>query len=138
MRFFFYGTLMDADLTARVLGRRLAPGALRPARLCGWRRAAAHAAAYPILLRCRGGDTAGRVLDRVSPAEGARLACYEGPGYRVRRGVAVLAGRRVGVRLFVPLPGAYRVAAGGWSLARWRRRAKPAALAALTAPELAK
>ena len=40
MRFFFYGTLLDHDVTALVLGRRLPPAAFVPASLLGPRAAA--------------------------------------------------------------------------------------------------
>jgi hypothetical protein len=35
--FFFYGTLMDRDLLSKVVGRRVWPRALKPARLPGYR-----------------------------------------------------------------------------------------------------
>jgi hypothetical protein len=116
-----------------VLGRKLPRQALRRARLYGRRRAAARGVDFPIVLRCRGGAAQGCVLARVTRAEHDRLADYEGAGYDIGRGVAVLAGRRTAVRFFAPRPGAYKVGPGGWSLARWRRRGKPAALAAAAA-----
>jgi hypothetical protein len=102
VRLFFYGTLMDADLAEFVLGRRLPPRVLRPALLCGWRRVAARAVAYPVLLRCRGSNVPGCILDRVSPAERRRLTAYEGTGYVLRRGLARRDGRPVGVQFFAP------------------------------------
>ena len=38
MRFFFYGTLLDSDVAALVLGRRLPPAAFMPASLLGHAR----------------------------------------------------------------------------------------------------
>ena len=60
MRFFFYGTLLDPDVTALVLGRRLPPAAFVPASLPGHARRRAKGVSYPILVRDPRGAGAGR------------------------------------------------------------------------------
>jgi Gamma-glutamyl cyclotransferase, AIG2-like len=51
MRFFFYGTLLDRDVMALVLGRRLPPAAYAAAVLRGHARRRAKGASYPTLMR---------------------------------------------------------------------------------------
>jgi hypothetical protein len=46
LRFFFYGTLIDADVRRLVLGR-LAPDEVEPATLSGWRRVKLAGVTYP-------------------------------------------------------------------------------------------
>ena len=80
---FLYGTLLDAGLLARLVGRAVLPA---PAWLAGWRRVYLRRARYPTLARARG-RIVGAVV-RVGPAARARLAKYEGARYRLR-GVTV-------------------------------------------------
>ena len=49
MRFFFYGTLLDRDVTALVLGRRLPPQAFVPATLPGHSRWRVQGGSYPVV-----------------------------------------------------------------------------------------
>ena len=84
MRFFFYGTLLDRDVTALVLGRRLPPAAFVPAMpagpcaAAGEGRAAIRSSCAIRAARCRARSSAG-----LSARDVARLAAYEGPGYRI-------------------------------------------------------
>jgi gamma-glutamyl AIG2-like cyclotransferase len=119
--FFFYGTLMDRDLLAEVLRRRIPPHALLPARLPGYRRVAMRGAAYPVVLPQRGASVRGVILARVTPIERARLCAYEGDGYELVPAMAELPRkRRARVLLFKPKPGAFTPTTKPWSLARWR------------------
>lgn len=92
MRFFFYGTLRDRDLLSLVLGRPVARDALKSATLRDWRRHPARGKTYPILVRERGAETDGDLLDGVSAGEQRRLALYEGEGYRLTRVFVTTAG----------------------------------------------
>src|SRR3979409_2603900 len=83
MRFFFYGTLLDYDVIALVLGRRLPPAAFVPASLPGHARRRAKSATYPIVVRDPRGAVPGVVVGGLSARDVALLADYEGPGYRV-------------------------------------------------------
>ena len=83
MRFFFYGTLLDRDVTALVLGRRLPASAFTPAALPGHARRRVRGASYPIAVRDPKSEVAGAVVGGLSARDVARLAAYEGPRYRI-------------------------------------------------------
>jgi len=91
MDLFFYGTLMDLDVLARVLGRPVAPGILQVATLSGWRRVRAAGEAYPILLADPAGMVEGRLASGLSAEDVARLDRYEGDSYE-RVEISVSAG----------------------------------------------
>src|ERR1700742_1331653 len=85
MRFFFYGTLMDADLLSAVIGRRVRPSALKPALLRGFRRLAPNAFPYPIVIPNKSGSVKGVIIDGITPNEQKRLIAYEDDGYEMLR-----------------------------------------------------
>lgn len=130
MRFFFYGTLRDRDLLSLVLGRPVARDALKPAVLRGWRRRPARGKSYPILVRERGAESEGDVLDGVSAGERRRLTIYEGEGYSLIRVFAHIGGgdTPLGVMLFAPSSRAPPAIDGDWSLDEWRLHHKARAM----------
>ena len=72
MRFFFYGTLLDHDVTALVLGRRLPPAAFLPARLPGHARRRARAPPIRSSVRDPRGVVPGVIVRRAErPRRGA-------------------------------------------------------------------
>jgi hypothetical protein len=83
MRFFFYGSLIDRDVMALVLGRRLPPQAFKPATVAGYARRRAAGASYPVLIRDPKGKVAGVVVRGFSRRDVAQLSAYEGKGYRI-------------------------------------------------------
>src|SRR5260370_42100464 len=83
MRFFFYGTLLDCDVMALVLRRRLPPAAFVPASLPGHARQRAKGATYPIVVPDPRGTVPGGIVSGLSTRDVACLADYEGPGDRV-------------------------------------------------------
>jgi gamma-glutamyl AIG2-like cyclotransferase len=102
MRFFFYGTLMDADVRRAVLRDR-APQAAEPAALPGWRCVPAAGRAFPMIRADRAARVDGilvRGLDRVARA---RLSRYEDRDYRIIKTIVVASGRAVAAHLFVPV-----------------------------------
>jgi hypothetical protein len=103
MRFFFYGSLLEAATRARVLGplaRGLSP---EPARLDGWRRWRPRGFAWPVIRRCAASSVAGVLTSPLGTAARGRLAAYEGRHYRTRRvHVRRGDGRRVAALAFVP------------------------------------
>ncbi len=133
MRFFFYGTLMDRDVAARVLTRPVMREALKPAILRGWRRTGVRGACYPVVLRDKASHVDGVTLDGVSKAETERLTAYEGPRYSLIQAFADLPsqGPRA-VFLFVPRPGTFRPTDEDWSLAVWQEKHKQKFLALLS------
>ena len=66
MRFFFYGTLLDRDVTALVLGRRLPPAAFVPAILPGYSRWRVQGGSYPISVPDHKGQVSGAVVGGLS------------------------------------------------------------------------
>jgi gamma-glutamylcyclotransferase (GGCT)/AIG2-like uncharacterized protein YtfP len=130
MRFFFYGTLMDADIRRAVLADR-APESTEPATLAGYRRVAAANGAYPILVKASAYEVDGVVVRGLDKVAQARLNRYEGPEYELRDvDVATREKRALRVLVYVPSrDNAPRVSPGPWKLDMWQRRFKRELLA---------
>lgn len=126
MRFFFYGTLLDRDVMALVIGRRLSPAAYRPAWLAGHVRRRVKGASYPIVLRDPRAEVAGMVVGGLSGRDVARLAAYEGPGYRIAPLKVRLGGRLTTVAVFEPVQHRFQPTDGDWILTAWQWRYKRA------------
>lgn len=124
MRFFFYGTLLDPDVTAIVLGRRLPPSVFVPAELDGFVRRRAAGKGYPILVERRGGTVSGCVVGGLTAADAARLSAYEGPNYRVSSLPVRLQKRRERVSVFTPNGPGLAPSDDEWDLALWQSRQK--------------
>jgi hypothetical protein len=131
MRFFFYGTLLDRDVTALVLGRRLPPAAFAPAVLPGHARRRIKGGSYPIAVRDARSEVAGAVVSGLSARDVARLAAYEGPRYRIAPLKVRIAGVLSIVAVFAPLEERFQPTGGSWELTPWQRRHKRAFLARL-------
>ena len=69
MRFFFYGTLLDYDVMALVIGRRLPPSAYLAASLPGHARRRAKGSSYPVAIRDPRSEVPG-ALSKLSVAAG--------------------------------------------------------------------
>ena len=78
MRCFFYGTLMDANVAAVVLGRRRAAPVWRPAVLWGYVRRGVVGATYPALAPRRGHAVHGIFAAGLSAGDLSRLRYFEG------------------------------------------------------------
>lgn len=124
MRFFFYGTLLDYDVAALVLGRRLPPMAFTAASLPGHARRRAKGVSYPIIVQDPGGKVLGAVVSGLSPSDVARLAEFEGPGYRIAPIKVSIAGSLTTVSVFEPVEHRLQPTVGSWNLADWQRRDK--------------
>jgi hypothetical protein len=124
MRFFFYGTLLDYDVTALVLGRRLPPAAFVPASLPGHARRRAKGVSYPVLVRDPRGQVPGAIVSGLSARDVARLAAYEGPRYRIAPLKVKVDGALTTVSVFEPLEDRFQPVGGAWDLALWQRRDK--------------
>lgn len=131
MRFFFYGTLIDADVRRAVLGRR-APAAVEPATLAGWRRVRLPKVTYPAIVPDRRSAVEGVLARGLDGQAQDRLVAYESPAYDlIEVPVTTGAGRQVTALVFAAKPGSTR-AIGIWDFAEWRRRHKRRFLAGLT------
>lgn len=128
--FFFYGTLMDADIRNAVLGKFTKNETVSPARLPGWRRVGVRGRSYPVIV-----PAAGAAVDGVSVsfADGAErpvtdlLTAFEGDEYRLVA-LELAPGNIVSV-----FAGSRRCHPTGraWSFSDWQRRHKRAFLAAI-------
>jgi hypothetical protein len=124
MRYFFFGSLLDADVTELVLGRRLAPDAWEPATLDGYARALFAKESYPIIVPRPGGRVPGAVVRGLSAADHARIVWFEEGEYDVRPVPTTLAtGRRIEAYACVTRPHVPQ-RPGEWSLTRWQREDK--------------
>ncbi len=135
MRFFFYGTLMDEALLARVLRRRVSARSLCRATLYGYRRTGVKERLYPMVLPSPGGKVRGCALDRANARDCRLLSAYEGEEYRLARAqVSLAGGAKRRVLLFVPKAAALIATNRPWSFARWRAKARVRALPRIPAP----
>ena len=122
MRFFFYGTLLDRDVMALVIGRRLPPQAYVTAGLPGHARRRAKNATYPIVVTARSGEVPGAVVGGLSHRDVARLAAYEGPGYRIAPLRVKAQGRMTEVSVVEPIQSRLQPSRGLlyiWAILRW-------------------
>ena len=133
MRFFFYGTLLDADMRRLVLGAGRPDSALEPAVLPGHRAVLARGQRYPILMPSTIADVPGALTQPVDAETAERLAYYEGTGYRAAtKPVISAAGGQVAAVVFVPI-GGLKPSTVAWDLGRWQRMDKPGALRRIAA-----
>lgn len=129
MRFFFFGSLLDADVAELVLGRRLPARAWEPAALDGYARAIFAKEPYPVLVPRPGGHVEGAIVRGLSAEDHGRITWFEEGEYDIEvLPVALATGKRLEAhacvtRAHVP----HRP--GDWSLARWQREDKPAFMA---------
>ncbi len=124
MRFFFYGTLLDRDVMALVIGRRLPPQAYIAASLPGHARRRVKNATYPIVIAARSDEVPGAIVCGLSHRDVARLATYEGPGYRIAPLRVKIQGRMTEVSVFEPIQSRLQPSQDLWDLALWQRRYK--------------
>jgi Gamma-glutamyl cyclotransferase, AIG2-like len=122
--FFFYGTLLDHDVMAVVIGRRLPPSAFVPARLRGHVRRRAKGVSYPIVQRDPGGEVEGVIVGGLTKHDVERLSIYEGPRYRIAPLKVMVGGAVRTVSVFEPKEASFQPADGAWDLALWQGRYK--------------
>jgi hypothetical protein len=124
MRFFFYGTLLDADIRAIVFPHLIDTLEVRGAELPGFRRVAAKDGPYPVLRPDPTAKVTGALAEGVDLPGLARAAHFEGARYRpaLRR---ITDARGAALEAWLFLPETYRLASRrGWDLGRWQRRQK--------------
>ncbi|UTW51515.1 gamma-glutamylcyclotransferase [bacterium SCSIO 12827] len=122
LSFFFYGTLMDSDLQAVVLGGRLPTGV--SAVLDGYHRRTVAGQGYPAIALSRNSQVSGLLVGDISPVMAARASLYEGPQYTATS-LTVTTEDGTPRRAWTFLPVAdVRLSARDWSLHAWQRRRK--------------
>jgi len=135
--FFFYGTLVDAEIRRLVLGREVPDAAMRAALLPEHRRYSVQGQPYPATVPEAGATTDGVIMSGASLQDAAILSCFEGQDYdAVARRVTI---PKIGAasvdELLEPTAWVFiaseRVARdrGEWSIDDWRAEHKPAFLA---------
>lgn len=85
MQYFFYGTLIDPQTLARVLGRRPRRIGRLPAVAAARRVVALTGTPYPTLIKDDNGTAQGIVVNGLGARDAARLLAYEGRRYRLTR-----------------------------------------------------
>lgn len=120
---FTYGSLMWADIMARVCGHEFAS---EPASLAGHRRHPVRGQDYPGLRPAAGGVVPGRLYRDVDAAAWARLDAFEGEEYeRAEVAVTLVDGRRVPAQVYVFRPGfANRLLPGDWDADAFEREGR--------------
>ena len=124
MKFFFYGTLIDSDVMALVIGRRLPPSAFVPAILPRHSRRRAKGATYPVVTPNPADEVHGVVVGGLTSRDVARLAAFEGPGYRIASLKVRIAGDLVTVSVFEPVVSRLQPSESPWDYALWKGRHK--------------
>ena len=128
MRFFFYGTLLDDELRAVVIGRAVP---LSAATLPGWRRFGQRGVPWPGIAPALGAKVEGGIVEGIQPGERQRLLAYEGSGFELIELETVLAdGSRVPTLTFLPHDRP-RPTGLPWRLELWQRRHRNATLRTL-------
>ena len=124
MRFFFYGTLMDAEIRVLVLGRHDGAKPVEPATLPGFRRLTMRGRTYPVIVADRSSSVEGCLVRGLDRAAATRLDAFEGDEYdRIRCAVVLADGRSVEGWTFVAGRRASPSTAE-WEFETWRRRHK--------------
>lgn len=105
MNYFFYGTLMDAAVLARVSGLAVTAVRLRPAVLDGYQRFRVTDRRYPAIVAMPGHRVEGRVVRNIPADAEQRIVDYEADEY-VRKPVMVIGpgGLRIEALAFVAGP----------------------------------
>jgi gamma-glutamylcyclotransferase (GGCT)/AIG2-like uncharacterized protein YtfP len=120
-RLFVYGTLRDAEILARLLGRRAARLLRMPAALRGFRLLHSRREDAPVLGRSARSIAFGEVLSPIVAGDLRRLGRYEGNEYRLAV-VRVIGtgGRRISALAYLPR---HTYSSGrGWDFLRWTAR----------------
>lgn len=127
---FFFGTLMDGDVLARVLDRHVQDPELAPALLWGYRRHAVVGAPYPVIRPDADRHVRGVLFRPRSDDERGRIAHFESEEYEARR-VRVQVGTRLAEALaYRDIDGVFELSDEAWCLERFGRVDKPGYLAA--------
>lgn len=123
--FFFFGTLMDADVLSRVIGRAVAARELAEGWLWGYRRHAARNAPYPVLRPHAACHVKGRLFTPADGDERARVDHFESEEYepatfRVQQGT-----RMVTALVYLDVDDLFDVLDEDWSLHWFQTVEKP-------------
>ena len=122
--FFFYATLLDPDVMALVIGRRLPPSAFVPAVLPGHLVLRQFDSRQVVVVPDTADRVRGVVVGGLSSRDVARLAAFEGPGYRISRLKVRVGGELATVSVFEPVVARLQPSTSPWDYALWKGRHK--------------
>lgn len=126
---FVFGSLMDRDLLALVVGRDAADIAMTPASVRGFQRRRVAGEHYPVLVHKPDGYVDGCLVEGLTAQDIDRMHFYEGDVYELVPVTATTEdGRRVTALVFLDA-GTIAVSRDGWDFQAWLRHEKPMALA---------
>jgi len=124
MLFFFYGTLMDRDLRAALLGERVHRLRVTPGVLLNHRRLAAKTGDYPVLVPSLGGRVNGVFVEGMDARALLWISHFEGPIYLPQRVPAQdLTRQRLRPLSFLPTRRNW-ASDKPWDFRRWQRVGK--------------
>ena len=135
MRFFFYGTLMDPDVRAIVLGREASLAAhVRDAVLFDWERRSTRGVSYPVVVQKPGEHVNGVIVSGLDTLSRRALVAYEGPFYQLMRVNAYVSNGPREALLFAPgAESPLEPEMSGWSYPHWAMKYKKTFVAELIA-----
>lgn len=123
--YFFYGTLIDPEIRAAVLGGTAEDLLTIVDTLRGWRAVLVSGKTYPVIVPSARDEVRGVRVAIAAPSARRRLSHFEGPEYRV---ATLILGSGEEAEVFVgsklSRPGAQR-----WNFQPWERRHKARFLA---------
>jgi hypothetical protein len=126
MNFFFYGSLMDRELLALVIGRTTDELRMEAATIHDFVCRRALNESFPILVSHRGGRVEGILVMGLTPADIARLKFYEAEGseYVLTELQVECRGELLPAQVFLPT---VNIAADetGWDLDTWAAAERP-------------
>lgn len=130
MAFFFFGTLRDGEVLARVLDRSPAHGELLDARLSGVRSVRARNAPYPVIVPAPSSTVPGSLLPWPRPRDERRIRWFEEDDYVERwEPVSVdRTGRQQLARVFIAVA-SLGATTDEWDFEHWVAHEKEAYLA---------
>ena len=122
VNFFFYGTLLDPEVRAVVLGEGTRPRSIAPAAIIGFRRAPVIGRTYPMLVLDAGARVDGSLVSCVDLNAACRTSFFEGDDYFPEL-TEIMVGKAGTAHAWVYMPrGSVRAAPGTWSFDAWRQR----------------
>lgn len=123
MNYFFYGTLLDGDVLARVTGRKFAKSQMIRAWVKGFRRVCVTGQTYPVLATEPSSRVEGILIRKITSLESALLSAYEG-AYRPEEFKVVLDKGNIETAWVFTHAEIADPSMPAWNFDDWRRRHK--------------
>ena len=118
MRLFFFGSLMDLDLLALVIGRPVDDLATAEAALHGFERRRAVGESFPVIVPHPGGWVDGLLVDGLTAADLDRIQFFEGSDYALHPFAVACAAQRIEVQVSLPTA-RLEAEPSAWDFAAW-------------------